>query len=160
MLKRQVCPGNTGGLTRSWSSSACPGACFRSTKEKRTLTASAEQGRNRENPPNTWFRQLLGASPQSPLSGPASLEQRLLTAIPARRHGGSARENPGSQMSREYSSPRLRARNCNRKWGRAARRSKANKEAGLVGRKVCFISEAGSLAGEVAEACAKADSPH
>ena len=51
-------------------------------------------------------------------------------------------------MSREYSSPRLRARNCNRKWGRAARHSKANKEARLVGREVCFISEAGSLAGE------------
>ena len=67
VLKRQVSPGNTGGLTRSWSSSACPDACFRSTNEKRMLTASAEQGRNREDPPNTWFLQLLGASPQSPL---------------------------------------------------------------------------------------------
>ncbi|XP_067559098.1 methionine-R-sulfoxide reductase B2, mitochondrial isoform X2 [Pseudorca crassidens] len=95
---------HTRGLTRSWSSSVCP-ACFRSTKENRTLTASAEQGRNREDPPNTWFRQLLGASPQTPFPGPASLEQRLLTAIPARHHGGSARENPGSRYRESAAAP-------------------------------------------------------
>ena len=34
------------------------------------------------------------------------------------------------------------------KWGRAARRSKANKEARLVERKVCFVSDAGNQSGE------------
>ena len=36
---------------------------------------------------------------------------------------------------------------CNRKWGPAARGSKANKEARLVERKVCFISDAGNGGG-------------
>ena len=65
-----------GGLTRPWSSSARPDACFRSTKEKHTLPPNAKQGRNREDPRNTRFRQLLATSPKIPLLGPASLEQQ------------------------------------------------------------------------------------
>ena len=57
---------HTGGLTQSWSLSALPDACFCSTKEKYKLAASAEQGRNREDPQNKWFWQLLGMSPQIP----------------------------------------------------------------------------------------------
>ena len=42
----------------------------------------------------------------------------------------------------------------------AAHRSKANKQASLVERKVCFISNAGSWGrGRVADICPKADSP-
>ena len=51
------------GLTQSWSSSACPDSCFHSTKEKHTLAATAQQGRNRDDPRNKWFWQLLGMSP-------------------------------------------------------------------------------------------------
>ena len=36
---------------------------------------------------------------------------------------------------------------CNRKWGPAVRRSKANKEARLVERKVCFILDASNRRG-------------
>ena len=31
-----------------------------------TLAASAEQGRNREDPQNKWFQQLLGCLPKPP----------------------------------------------------------------------------------------------
>ena len=60
---------HTGGLTWSWNSSAGPDACFRSTKEKCTLTVTAKQWRNREDPQKRWFWQLPGTSPQAPLSG-------------------------------------------------------------------------------------------
>ena len=33
---------------------------------KRVLAASADQGRNREDPRNKWFRQLVGMSPKPP----------------------------------------------------------------------------------------------
>ena len=67
---------HTGGLTLSWSSSAHPDACFHSTEEKLKLTTGAEQGRNREDPQNKWFRQLLGTSPKIPFSGPGSHKQQ------------------------------------------------------------------------------------
>ena len=41
-----------------------PNGSFCATKEKRKLAASAEQGRNREDPRNKWFWQLLGTSPK------------------------------------------------------------------------------------------------
>ena len=43
--------------------------------------------------------------------------------------------------------------------GSAVHRSKANKQARLVERKVCFILEACHLAGRVVDICPKADSP-
>ena len=60
-----------------------PSASFYSTKEK--LAASAEQGRNREDPQNKWFWQLLGTSPQIPYSGLASHEKQANTC-----HGHSS----------------------------------------------------------------------
>ena len=44
-------------------------------------------------------------------------------------------------------------------WGLAAGHSKANKQARLVERKVCFTSDAGFLVGRMAYICPKADSP-
>ena len=149
----------TDWLTASWSSSVCPDACFRSTEEKRKLTASAGQRWNREDPRSKWFQQPLGASPQTPLLGTGSHEQRLLTATLVRPHGGDvAPENPGSQMSRE---PHGRSQKPDRKWGFRACHSKADKEAELVERKVCFISKAGNLrvVGWRADFCPKASSP-
>ena len=67
--EEQVAWVHTGGLTWSWNSSARPDACFCSTKEKCTLTVTAKQWRNREDPRKRWFRQLPGTSPQAPLSG-------------------------------------------------------------------------------------------
>ena len=66
---------HTCGLTQSWSSSAHSDASFHSTKEKGKLAASVEQGRNREDPQNKWFWQLLRTSPQIPLSGSESHKQ-------------------------------------------------------------------------------------
>ena len=40
-----------------------PNTSFHSTKEKMKLVARAEEGRNREDPQNKWFRQLLETSP-------------------------------------------------------------------------------------------------
>ena len=83
---------HTDGLTRSWSSSARPDACFHSTKEKRQLAASAEQGGNREDPQNKWFWQLLGTSPRTSLSGPAGSSQPSWCIVMA---SGSVLENRG-----------------------------------------------------------------
>ena len=60
---------HTSELTQFWNSAAHPDACFHSTKEKCTLTVTAKQWRNREDPRKRWFRQLPGTSPQAPLSG-------------------------------------------------------------------------------------------
>ena len=38
----------------------------------------------------------------------------------------------------------LRSRKCNQKWGLDAHHSKANKEAKLVEKKVCFTLDAGN----------------
>ena len=105
---------HTGGLTWSWSSLACPDASFHSTKEKRKLAASAEQGRNREDPWNKWYQQLLGTSPQILLSGPDSQEQRLIATTPCvvMAGGWPCLGKPlGSQISRERSLT-LGAKNC------------------------------------------------
>lgn len=57
------------GLTHSWSLSAPPTASFHSTNKKHKLAGSAQQGRNREDSQNKWFRSLLGTSPKSPTRG-------------------------------------------------------------------------------------------
>ena len=149
---------HTGGLTGSWNSSARSEASFHSTTGKRTLVASAEQGRNREEPRNKWFGQLLGTSPQIPLSGPASHKQRAPRSHPS---ASSWRRlwsgKPRSQISRE---PSLTlGTKYLPKVGPAARRSKANKEASLVEGKACFIPKASNREGR-AVSCPKTDSPH
>ena len=48
---------------------------------------------------------------------------------------------------------------CYRKWGLAAHCSKANKEAKLAERKICFISDAGNKGGGGADSCPKATPP-
>ena len=100
---------HTGGLTRSWSSAARPDVRFRSTKEKcKKLATSAEPGRDRENPGNKRFQQLLRMSPKISLSGPASHEQRAPRGRPVQacRHGCALLgQPPGSQLSRERGSP-------------------------------------------------------
>ena len=57
---------HTGGLTLSWSSSAHPKCKFPFHQEKCKLTTRAKQGKNREDPQDKWFQQLLGTSPKSP----------------------------------------------------------------------------------------------
>ena len=59
----------TGELTQSWCLSAQPDACFHPTKGEQKLAASDEQGRNREDPQNKGFWQLLRTSPKSPSLG-------------------------------------------------------------------------------------------
>ena len=82
------------GLTGCWSSSVRPGAC--STEEKPTLTASAEQKRNREDSP----KQMVSAAARNTrpskifLSGSGSLQHRFLKAIQERRPGGSTLGKP------------------------------------------------------------------
>ena len=145
---------HTGGLTRSWSSSACPDACLRSTKEKRTLAASAQQGRNRGDPPKQMFLAAARSVPPNPLlrasepraagSWQPSWRAVMATAARLRLVGG----NPGSQMSRERS-PAVGAKYCDHKCGLAAHCAEANKETRLMRRKVRFISEASNLAGKL-----------
>ena len=55
---------------------------------------------------------------------------------------------------------RFRGHNVIKRWGLAAHRSKASKQARLVERKVCYISSASNWWGRVANICPKADSPH
>lgn len=97
---------HTGGLTGSWSSSAYSKCKFPSHQEEHKLAASAEQERNREDPQNKWFQQLLGHLPRPPSQGQQATSSRFLKAFPARCHGsGCAPENRGSQMSRECGLP-------------------------------------------------------
>ena len=64
----EVCWVHAGGPTRSWIPSARPDASSLSTKEKRTLAASAKQGRNTEDPRSKWLWKLLECPP-NPLLG-------------------------------------------------------------------------------------------
>ena len=54
---------------QSWCLSAQPDACFHPTKGEQKLAASDERGRNREDPQNKGFWQLLRTSPKSPSLG-------------------------------------------------------------------------------------------
>ena len=80
-----------------------------------TLTASAEQRRNREDPWNNTDSAAARNVPSYPsphirLLGPAGQEQQFLTVTLACRHGLSiAQENPVSQVLREHSGPMVRA---------------------------------------------------
>ena len=146
MLKREVCRVHTTGLTWSWSSSARSEASFRSTKEKRTLAASAEQGGNREELRNKWFGQLLVMSPPNRSQGrsseprPRSSSQPSQCVFMAAALGGKTQEPDIARAQ-----PHAGNQNLLGKVGPAARCSKASKEARLVERKACFILEAGNL---------------
>ena len=96
----------------------------------------AEQVRNREDPGNQRFWQLLGTTPRSPSQGQLAMRQQALHSLPGvvswlRLNRG----NPGSQISREHSRP-MRAPKLFPKVG-------SNKEVRLLWRKVCFIFNAG-----------------
>ena len=81
-------------------------------RNKRKLAASAQQGRNREDPPNKWFWQLLGMSPQNPLLGTASQEQQPLTAIPASFHGRlCSGKTPGARCRESAAASRWTPKN-------------------------------------------------
>ena len=96
---------HTGGLTRSWSSSAHPDACFHSTKEKRYVGSQRRAGEKQGGSPKQMVSAAARSVPQIPLSGPTSQSSELIATIPARdaTARGSAPEIPGSQMSREHS---------------------------------------------------------
>ena len=127
---------HTGGLTQSWRLSAGLDACFRSTKEKRTLAASAKQGRNRADPQNKWFWQLLGMSPQTHPLGPAGHKQRAPHSCPS-GHGRTPRE-PGTVSA---AAPHWVPKTVVKRRGLATCCSKDSKEARLVESKGCRISE-------------------
>ena len=55
--------------------------------------------------------------------------------------------------------PRLTIEGQNVKGGLSAHRSRANKEARLVGRNICIILDASVCVGGRVDACPKADSP-
>ena len=96
----------------------------------------AEQVRNREEPRNEWFRQLLGTTPRSPFQGQLAVGQQALHSPPSVVSWlWLNRGNPGSQISREDSRP-VWAPELFPKVG-------SNKETRLVWRKVCFILNAG-----------------
>ena len=87
---------------------------FHPTEEKCTLTASAEQRRNREDPRNKTDWAAARNVPHTRLLGPASQEQQFLTATLARRRGRStAQENPAGQVLRERSGRVVRAEKPN-----------------------------------------------
>ena len=141
MLKREVSWVHTSGLTGSWSASALPDSCLHSSKGKYVgsqCRAAEKQGGS--------SKQMVSAaartSPQAPFSGPASHEQQVPQSLPCtvswqRLRSGKPREPDVARVRPPIVCPDLRAS------GPDAHCSKANKEAGLVERNVCFISETG-----------------
>ena len=99
-LKREVCLGAHWWTSQSWSPSV--GLDARSTQEKHTLAASAEQGRNRADPRNTWFRQLLGMSLQTHLLGPAGHKQWVPHSHPSVWSWENPRELYTVRVQRPY----------------------------------------------------------
>ena len=119
-----------------------PEASFHSTKEKHQLAASAEQG---EKQGGSW-KQTVSAAVRNihpnPLLGPASHDRTsgLLEALLGSHQGHTAAGNEGHQVVR-IQQPHMGTKNCNWKQGPAALGSKPDKEAMLMERKVCFISD-------------------
>ena len=162
MLKREGCP-DAHGWTRSWNSSACPGACFPYTKEKRMLAVSMKQGRIREGPPNKWFWLQLGMSPRIFHSGPPShkqlahhnrlgslLQPFVATALLRKPEGGKCRENTHTEP-----------KNCYWKWGVWLLAAQSQWRVKVVERNVCFISKTSTGGwGRRGLACSEVDSLH
>ena len=113
-----------------------------------TLAASAEPGRNREDPWNKWFRQLLGTSPQIRPSGPASQEQQAPC-----NHPGPASWPPlyrgkpqgGGGRYRESAASPWALKNGNWSGRSGCPPLRMQKRARWVERKVCFTLEASNM---------------
>ena len=145
---------------QSWRSSVHPEACFSFTKENLKLAASVEQRRNREDPQNKWFWQLLWMFPQIPLLRPVSYQQLAHHNHPIHnRHGllPVLGKPPVNQMSWEHQSLTLDAKKAVTKRP-AACCLEANKEAKLVERKAWLILEASNLGRRMSHL--KAEFPH
>ena len=145
---------------QSWRSSVHPEACFSFTKENLKLAASVEQRRNREDPQNKWFWQLLGMFPKIPLLRPVSYQQLAHHNHQIHnRHGllPVLRKPPVNQMSWEHQSLTLDAKKAVTKRP-AACCLEANKEAKLVERKAWLILEASNLGRRMSHL--KAEFPH
>lgn len=141
---------HTDGLTWVWSLSACPGACFHSTKEMCMFAASAERRRL------LWFLETNGI-PQSPLLGPGRLGQWVLCNHPG--HHGRVLMGKCWEPNIARAQPHVGSQSLSAKVGPAAVHLKANKEPRLMERKVCFILQASNQVGR-ANSCPKADFPH
>ena len=147
-FKREGCLVHTAAeLAQSWRSSVHPEACFSFTKENLKLAASVEQRRNRQDPQNKWFWQLLGMFPKIPLLRPVSYQQLAHHNHQIHhRHGllPILGKPPMNQMSWEHQSLTLDAKKAVTKRP-AACCLEANKEAKLVERKAWLILEASNL---------------
>ena len=75
--KWEGCPAHTSGLIPSWSSSPHPQCMFPFHQGKVQAGSQCQQGRNREDPQNKWFWQLLGTSPRSPFRSQLVRSSRL-----------------------------------------------------------------------------------
>ena len=158
----QIAPALTNGniacvhisrLTWSWSSSAHPKYKFPFHQEEMQCLARAKQERKREDPQNKQFWQLLGMSPKPP-----TWVQSATSLRPIHYHGHSSPlENPGQPSTMKAQDPAVASGNQQQpapRWapksvtkrvcggGPAAHLSKVNKQARLMGRKVCFILDA------------------
>ena len=87
---------HTDVLTWVWSLSACPGACFHSTKEMCMSAAGAKHRRL------IWILETNGI-PQSSLLGPVGLEQWVPRSHPGHHGHILIGENAGRPASREHS---------------------------------------------------------
>ena len=139
-----------------------PSASSHSTKEKHKLATSAEQGRNREDPQNKWFLQQLGTSPQFPTWGWPAINNRLIHchghSSPLKNPGQSGAMKAGASSSQPQVGPPKSV--TERVCVGSDHCLKANKEARLVKRKVCFISDASHWRDrrKMADICPKANS--
>ena len=139
-----------------------PNASFHSTRKSGKLAASAEQGRSRGGSSKQTVLAAARNVPQSPAQGWLATSSRLRLSEPSR-----PLEDPGEPATASSSQPHVWHQNLLRKgmWGSegcpATRCSKASKQARLVERKVCFISDASNCEewGCGADICLKSDSP-
>ena len=107
---------------------------------KRVLAASADQGRNREDPQNKWFRQLVGMSPKPP---PRAWEPRAMA--PWSLPGASSRWRlPFGKTPQQSDIARAQSHVASKSVSKSGFRCsllKPNKEARSVERKVGFFSD-------------------
>ena len=141
MLKRGVSRVHTKGLTGSWSASSRPDSRFHSSKGK-YVGSQCQAGEKQGGSSKQMVSAAARMSPQVPFSGPASHEQQVPQSLPCtvswqRLHSRKPWEPDIARVRPPVVCLDLIAR------GPDALCSKASKEAGLVERKVCFISETG-----------------
>ena len=144
MLKREVCPEHTTGLSLETDHLLLMPVSLPPRKNIK-LAARGKQRGNGEGPRNKWFQQLLRMSPKASLSEPASQD----LWAPRSRSGAvswlwlSWGKSWGARC-RENTTSLLGLQNCYRRWGLDPPDSEANKEARLVERNVRFILEGGN----------------